>query len=221
MMLSKSKVYIFDLDDTLYDESTYVRSGLSAVAVYLEKEFCISQRKTLFVMLRELKQNGRGKVFDETLSHFGLYSKKNVRACLTAYRLHIPKIRLYPDALTFLKKAKKDHACYVVTDGNKVVQGNKFDSLGLKKYITKEFITHRYGKKHAKPSSYCFLRICLLEKINPSQAVYFGDDPTKDFVQLKPLGFKTVRLLRGRMKDVKLSKENEADIKIRSFKELS
>ena len=34
--------------------------------------------------------------------------------------------------------------------------------------------------------------------------VYVGDDPNKDFVNLNPLGMKTVRVLTGRFKYQKL-----------------
>jgi len=38
---------VFDLDDTLYNESTYVLSGMKSVAKFLSKLACISGRNNL------------------------------------------------------------------------------------------------------------------------------------------------------------------------------
>ncbi len=37
-------IYIFDLDDTLYDERQYVESGLAAVASFVAKTWNIDKR---------------------------------------------------------------------------------------------------------------------------------------------------------------------------------
>ena len=76
----------------------------------------------------------------------------------------------------------------------------KADSLGLDKYFKKIVLTHRYGVKHAKPSSYCFSIIKDIENCEWIDLVYIGDDPNKDFVNLNPLGVKTIRVNTGRFK---------------------
>jgi len=50
--------------------------------------------------------------------------------------------------------------------------------------------------------------------------IYIADNPNKDFVGLKPLGFKTIRVLKGPYKDLKKPPEFEADLNIRSLAEL-
>lgn len=98
----------------------------------------------------------------------------------------------------------KNIPLYIVTDGNKIVQNNKIEALNLRKHIKKDFITHRFGKKHSKPSTYCFEKIRKLENVNPEDIVYIGDNPNKDFVNIKELGFRTIRIKKVPLKGFKI-----------------
>ena len=50
--------------------------------------------------------------------------------------------------------------------------------------------------------------------------VYVADDPNKDFVNLNPLGVKTVRVLTGRFKSQKAKKSYDAKFQIDNLSEL-
>ena len=69
-------IVCFDLDDTLYDEITYVQSGLKAVAKYLNnvKLLDYSEDDMYFQLTKILRENGRGKVFDIFLKMNGKIS---------------------------------------------------------------------------------------------------------------------------------------------------
>ena len=212
-------VLVFDLDDTLYDEITYVKSGFKAVAVFLEQKFGINSVESYQFMLNDLAKNGRGKIFNNILQKHNLDSKANITKCLTIYRTHFPNISLSPDAVSCLNRFSNWHK-YIVTDGNKVVQHNKIEALGLYSKFKKCFITHRHGKKHSKPSPYCFLKICEMEKVHPKEVVYIGDNPKKDFINIKPLGFNTIRILKGEYQNLEVSEEYDGAYKIKSLDEL-
>lgn len=211
-------VVVFDLDDTLYDELSYVQSGFHAVAGYLMEAHRISSQDS-YSDMKERLAGGRGRIFDDMLSRFGLYSRQAVRRCLSVYRLHKPDIRLYPEAEECLRRLQH-LPIYIVTDGNKLVQENKFVALGLYNRVKFCFITHRYGTKNAKPSPYCFLKICEKEQVAPQEVIYIADNPRKDFVGIKPLGFHTVRLMQGQHQHVKAAPEYEAEYRIDSLAEL-
>ncbi len=213
-------ILIFDLDDTLYDEITYVKSGLKQVAEYVDISYKIDAQTAYDIMYHELTINGRGKIFDVLLDKFDLLSNVNVRKCLSVYRTHIPDIVLNTDAVCCLNRCKDFHK-YIVTDGNKIVQKNKIRALGLSARMKKVFITHNYGVKNAKPSSFCFERIAELENTEPANILYVGDNPNKDFINIKKLGFKTVRIRQGMFKDLQLDDEHEADFTINTLNELT
>jgi putative hydrolase of the HAD superfamily len=193
-------ILVFDLDDTLYDERTYVMSGFAAVACMLHARFGWPEASSLAFMKRELAARGRGAIFDRLLTERGALSKALVRACVRTYRDHVPSIRLYPAAERVLRQL--DGPLYLVTDGHKVAQQRKVEALDLDRRFRKCFITHRYGIKNAKPSVHCFALIAKLEQCGWSDIVYIGDNPAKDFVNLSPLGVHTVRVLTGQHKTV-------------------
>ncbi|WP_321494912.1 HAD family hydrolase [uncultured Desulfobacter sp.] len=213
-------ILVFDLDDTLYDELSFVQSGFLKVAEYVNKTFGIDTESAYDIMHSELETNGRGKVFDTLLLKYKVYSKSAVGKCVSVYRLHTPEIELNPDAVRCLDRFKQFNK-YIVTDGNKVVQRNKLNALGLPPVMKKIFITHEYGKKNAKPSAYCFNLIAKLEKTPPGNIVYIADNPQKDFINIKKLGFKTVRICQGMFANLKLGYEYEAHFTINCLDQLT
>lgn len=205
-------VIIFDLDDTLYPEITYVHSGFWAVARYLNPLLHISA-EAIFNELVQEERLQRSYVFDRFLEKQGKKNYRLILQCLKVYRQHDPQIDLFPEAKVCLDKFK-NFPLYVVTDGNKLVQKRKFLALGLGPKIKKCFCTHSYGLHRSKPSPYCFEKICQIEKVDPSQVVYVADNPRKDFVSLKPLGFHTIRVLTGPYCNLVAEPAYEAELKI-------
>lgn len=213
-------ILVFDLDDTIYDEVTYVESGFNIVSDYLVKLYDLDKKYIFDLMLNEFSANGRGQVFDNVLKIINIYSKNNVKKCLSIYRSHFPDIHLNDEAIECFNRFS-DYPKYIVTDGNKRVQRNKIMSLGVADYIKKIYITHEYGLRCAKPSPILFFRIAHLERVPNSDVVYIGDNPHKDFIGIRPCGFKTIRIIKGMFKTINLTSKFEAHIKIDSLDELT
>jgi len=211
---------IFDLDDTLYEEITFVKSGFKAVAKYLAKKYNLETDELFNNCLKILNKEGRVQVFNILLKEYKLYSKNEVLNCIKIYRYHKPDIKLYDDALRFLNKNSKSNI-YVVTDGNKIVQRNKIMALNLDNFVKRAYPTRQFGIKYEKPSPHVFLKIANLEKLCPSQIIYFGDNPYKDFCGIKPIGFKTIRIKRGQFSEIVLDKEHEAHLTFNNFDEIN
>lgn len=212
-------IIVFDLDETLYNEKDFIIGGFKEVAKYLENNYGLNHQKTMFFMIEKLKLT-RNKILDSLLIENKIYSSELRKKCISLYRYHKPNLAIYKDAKKFLKICKETPK-YVVTDGNKLVQKNKILSLNLDKYFKKCLITHQYGLKYSKPSTYCFNKICSFENVQPNDILYVGDNPKKDFVNIKKEGFKTVRLLRGENKNVSLENSFEADKIIKNYEELT
>ena len=213
-------ILAFDLDDTLYPEISYVHSGFRAVAVHLSAKYGIGAEQSYRQMIDTLEKDGRGKVFDNCLMAHALLRKARVRECLSVYRKHQPLISLYQDAAQFLATWKSRTNLYLVTDGNKLTQYAKVKALGLRPYFQKIFVTRQYGIDKEKPSLFCFQKICRLEGKELKDLVYIGDNPKKDFVNLKKSGGLTIRLLRGAHKDASVGPEFDADHVIQDFTQL-
>lgn len=124
-------VIVFDLDDTLFDDRTFVLSGFKYVSAYLSSLLNLDQNE-IFKALEEELNIQRTQVFDRFLEKKGIFSRTIVSKCLSIYRGHDPEIKLFSDADSCLTRLK-GFPLYVVTDGNKIVQKKKFLALGLAK----------------------------------------------------------------------------------------
>ena len=213
-------ILVFDLDDTLYDEIAFVYSGFNAVSKYLSLQFSLNEKKILISLKHDLKNHGRGKVFDNILQENNIYTKKLVKKCISVYRSHKPNIKITNQTEDVLKSLNLYNK-YIVTDGNKIVQKNKIKALKIGHHFKKIYITHNYGIKNSKPSTYCFHKILDDEKIlDKKKLVYIGDNPYKDFVNLKNEGFKTIRIINGHYKDIRLEKKFEAHYTIKELNDI-
>lgn len=204
-------VLIFDLDDTLYDEMSFVKSGLLAVAQHGEVSYGWNAKDSFNFMETQLRLHGRGKIFDDWLSLHGVYSAKRLFESIKIYRHHVPEITLFYDTLEILNYYYEKFPLYLVTDGHKIAQKNKIDALKISSYFKRSFITHRFGIKNSKPSLHCFNIIRNSECCSWSEMVYVGDNPNKDFVNLKKAGALTIRVSTGAFANQKFNSEYDAD----------
>jgi len=213
-------ILIFDLDDTLYDETSFVDSGFAAVARHGEASWGWDAAVSLETMRAILAREGRGKVFDRWLKGHGNWSRARVTECVKVYRYHRPRLTLFPAARRMLDHYSQRCPLYLVTDGHEIVQRNKIDALDLWGAFHRVFITHRFGLAAAKPATLCFERILKGEACEWSDLVYVGDNPAKDFVGLNPLGAFTIRVLTGAYATLHAEAGYDAQKTIRSLDEL-
>ncbi|AEA42232.1 HAD family hydrolase [Fluviicola taffensis] len=214
-------IIVTDLDDTLYPEIEFVYSGFRAVCSYLKQTFDLDPKISYEIMFQELKTNGRGNVFDAVLKEHQLNTAFNRKKCLSIYRSHQPKLTLYPEAERFLSRFS-NYRKYLVTDGNTHVQRNKIHALELKKHFVKTIPTYQYGIQYSKPSAFCFEKILAWEgNKTPSELVYIGDNPKKDFVSLNKMGTKTIRVLTGEFHSMKAEPEFDGQYTVNTLDEIT
>lgn len=177
---------IFDLDDSLYSEKDYVKSGYRAVAGYLGESKYADHLWKLF-------EDGRPAI-DELLVGLGKECEKT--ACLSIYRNHKPSIYLYDGIKDLIEELKfKGIKIGIITDGRPEGQRNKIDALGLYELIDPEdvIITDELGGiQFRKPCDIAFRILLTRWKMNPSDVVYIGDNAEKDFQAPKQLGMRSV-----------------------------
>ncbi len=210
---------VFDLDDTLYRELDFVESGYRSVAAFLAHRHGFSELSVRRKLMKRLRA-GRDGVFDDVLGELGVYTRKEVQACLTNYRTHTPRLALPIHARRCLQRFCRGPR-YVVTDGNHRVQRSKFKALRLERFIDRAYFTSSYGWRHSKPSPHCFELIRKRERCDPGRIVYVGDNPRKDFVGIKPLGYRTVQVLQGPHRVLKMPASHRAHVTIDGIADLS
>ncbi|HHU75810.1 MAG TPA: HAD hydrolase-like protein [Firmicutes bacterium] len=192
------KAVLFDLDDTLYPEITFVKSGFKAVASYLRlqcKNLGYGEQDIFDKLMQYLKIYGRGKVFDYFLNGFDLDVEYYVPLLVHAYRTHALDISLYPGAATVLQNLRcRGFALGIITDGMASVQKRKLEALGLKKMVDVIICTDEIGKDFWKPSTIPYKIALDYLNVRPGRAIYVGNDITKDFIGARAINMHTVQI---------------------------
>lgn len=178
---SSVKAVIFDLDDTLYSEKEYVKSGYRAVSEYLGGGY----EDRLWSFFEQGKM-----AIDELLKEVHRENEKN--AVLAIYRNHKPDIHLYDWVTENIEKLKsKGIKVGIITDGRPEGQRNKIKALGLN--VDDVIVTDELGGvQFRKPCDIAFRIMITRWRLNPADVVYIGDNPTKDFQAPQQLGMKWI-----------------------------
>lgn len=185
---------VLDLDDTLYPERDYARSGLRAAAHRareLEELPDLEER-----MLALFDAGQRGTIFNRALTEtLGAADPLLVEAMVAAYRAHEPEIALFEDAVWALDWAGRSGPMALLTDGYHQTQMLKVVALGIvHRFHTIVYTDALGGRDWWKPNPAGFEHI---EKATGgSRLVYVADNPRKDFIAPNHLGWLTVRVLR-------------------------
>lgn len=213
---------VLDLDDTLYLEESYVESGLAWISAWLESETGLSGFQAEAQSLRKL--GVRDHLFDRALTRLGVVPQPAlIGALVEKYRSHPPSISLAADAEAFLTG---DHGCTfaLITDGFAVAQRAKITALGLDRFAIDPMIcTDEWGAGYWKPHLRAFEAIEAARPDGCDAFVYIADNPAKDFLAPRKLGWSTVQIDRpGAIHSrVPPSPDHRADMHIRSFDELT
>jgi putative hydrolase of the HAD superfamily len=212
----------FDLDDTLYPEIAFVKSGFKAVACTIEEKFALPNN--FYNLLWSIFQEGeRKKTFDKALERAGLpVSAQTVHDMVAIYRTHMPDIMLYPDAREILEYLQGRKKIGLITDGYLATQKNKFKALQIESYFDLSIFTDEIGREGWKPSTWGYQRIMRHFTLQGAQCAYVGDNSLKDFAGAKSLKWLTFRIERddGFYRNSAEGYENTSDYTVRSLVDL-
>lgn len=192
----KVHTLVFDLDDTLFLERDYVMSGIEAAGRWAGKARGIYG---LAGTARSLFESGvREKLFDRALSRLGIRGgRRLVPELVAAYRSHRPALKCLPDALEILLWAKKRRfGLALLTDGHEEVQRRKIDALRIGDAFRCQVLTDTLGRESWKPSPIGFQKVMRWSKLGADGHVYIGDNPHKDFLAPRMLGWRSIRIRR-------------------------
>ena len=182
---------VFDIDDTLFLERDYVRSGFRAVEETHGIAGFADMAWSFFT------QGLRGSIFNQALSELGLaYTESSIQELVQTYRVHEPRIALLPDAAKWLEWHSRGHYIACITDGPMASQSAKVRVLGIRRKCDYIILTDELGEGFGKPDIRSFEMISLLSDVPVAKHVYIADNPTKDFDAPKSLGWRTVRVRR-------------------------
>lgn len=181
-----TKVIIFDLDNTLYNEKEYVISGFKTVALFLSKEKSLDYCTVYSSLLESFVINGRGNNFNYLCSKLDI-DNHIIGRLVDVYREHLPEISLREDIEMFLWELSKKYNLCLLTNGWLLPQEMKVEALRLNRYFDTIFYSQQDGLDFAKPHPKYFKQVLRSYKIEASEALMVGDDPVADIQGAKDL----------------------------------
>jgi len=187
---------VFDLDDTLFLERDYVRSGFAAVDHWARSELGAAGLGDH--CWTRFEQGHRGRTFDEALEACGIQATPDLVAELVGvYRAHPPAIELLPDARACIARLRRrGDFLAVVTDGPLLAQQRKAEALGVPSWAQVAVFTEALGPGFGKPHARAFAAVETESGMRGPLCTYVADNTAKDFAGPKALDWRTVRVRR-------------------------
>ncbi|MDX6286391.1 MAG: putative hydrolase of the superfamily [Frankiales bacterium] len=186
---------MFDLDDTLYLERDYVRSGFAAVGEYLREHHGLpdaGDRAWAYFV-----QGRRGDTFNQVLQDAGIApTHLIIHELIRVYRTHQPDIALLPDAAAAIDRLRPDYRIAVITDGPIESQSAKARALHVGDYADPLILTAALGEGFGKPHARAFEIVMERVGLAADAFAYVADNPAKDFAAPRGLGWRTIRVNR-------------------------
>ena len=180
-------VVVFDLDDTLYSEMDYVLSGYKFSSDLIEKLYSKNTYQTFIKALNKKVPD----VFSYVISEHKLpiILKEHL---ILSYRYHTPNIKLHEGVMSVLEKLKKKNIpIYLITDGRSITQRLKIVSLDIECFFEYIFISEEVGAGKPEPDSFL-----AIQRAHPNKSiVYVADNPKKDFIAPKRLGWSSIGII--------------------------
>lgn len=177
--MSKPKVLLIDMDDTLFDEGSYVESGFKAVARYLEQERDLPSDYSFPSMMAFLNLEGRGQVFDRIIERFEVRGAAGlVEKCVQIYRNHEPDICVYDGVEATLATLSAQHELALVTNGLELMQEKKLTALGIEAHFKCVVYCDSIGSPKPDPNG--LLRALQALGATTTDALMIGDNPSTD-----------------------------------------
>ena len=221
------KGVVFDLDDTLYLERDYVWSGFRAIDKIVTDELGYAPGE-VFEYLRDLFERGvRGDSLDRLLEKYPrIASRYDLSDLVRLYREHEPVIELRLGAGKILDALRRsDIRCGIITDGARNSQQRKLDALPLGPHrIERAILTDIWGRDYWKPHPRAFEELAIGWGLSSSELVYVGDNPAKDFLAPRRLGWRTIRVRSSGQEHFAAgnpSDEHAADVEVEDFSGLA
>jgi putative hydrolase of the HAD superfamily len=213
------------LDDTLYAERDYVHSGWMAVARWAAGRWGGNAPDIFAAFVAIADRVPPVPVFDTWLAEAITEAepKTCAQAMVEIYRGHIPSIALDRSVQEMLTELRHRYRLGIVTDGYYQVQQRKIEALGLQALVDVVVISDQWGREYWKPHSRPYLQALSELQCQPSEAIYIGDNPLKDFLGARRAGLRSLQIHSPEgvyAKHTPPTREHEPDRRVASWSEL-
>jgi putative hydrolase of the HAD superfamily len=190
-------VVLFDLDDTLYPQRSWLSGAWRAVAIRAT-DYDVEPDMLLRALLAVSSEGSdRGRIIDRALALVGAEGVP-VAPLVDAFRRHAPdRLDTYPGTHRALALLGHRVPLGLVTDGDPRIQRNKVRALGLSGRFATVVYSDELGREHRKPDPLPFHVALGQLGFDPADAVFVGDRPEKDIAGALAAGVRPIRVHTG------------------------
>lgn len=182
--INKRSFFVFDLDDTLFQEIDFLKSAYAHISRKLAADIGADIYEEMWS-----KYKNKENVFQWIIDRYH-HSIPQIKMewLLNEYREHMPEIKLSSETLQFLKMLRERKVLLgLITDGRSVTQRNKLKSLGIENYFTDIIISEEFGSEKPDERNYLYFQ----NKYPDMDFYFFGDNTLKDFIVPDKLQWQT------------------------------
>jgi putative hydrolase of the HAD superfamily len=211
---------VFDLDDTLLSSSEWTAPALEFAASKLR----LDAQRVWELATRYTQEHGGADagIYNHVLLMCGQSdSAMNIRALAAWANQYAPPpgtLSLFPGVSQALEVLGHRYRLAVIADGHVDCQKAKVHATGLERLVASIVYSDAIdGIRSRRPDPRPF-RAALAELgTRATQTLFVGDNPVKDFLRPRQLGFITVRVMQGEYAAVEYpSPDHAADYEISS-----
>ncbi len=169
------KAVIFDLDNTLYDETEFLFPAYKVISNYIANKSGYNANAYETYLIDSFSNFGRSYLFDKLIYDFQLQNITTVEELLKILHSYQPSLAIYENVLSIIEELIfKEKTLFILTNGNHIQQRNKITALNIP--IRFPMITVIYANEFKpKPSPYCVNLIMKKYKIKNTQILIVGD----------------------------------------------
>src|SRR5688572_24338004 len=142
--INTNSFFVFDLDDTLFQEIDFLKSAYRHIANVLQSRISCDLYEEMYTRYQR-KEN----VFLWIISQYGRFIRDmDINWFLREYREHLPEIQLRSDATLLLQSLREASVPMgLVTDGRSITQRNKLKALGIETFFQDIIISEEFGSE--------------------------------------------------------------------------
>ena len=209
--IKQIKGIVFDLDDTLYPQVSYKRSGFKVVSAWIQKYHNIDQSVILLALETILNQYGAvyPYMFDRLVERLNL-EQSLVPEMVRVFIDHEPQINCWTGVLPMLSRLRSRYHLGILTDGRLTVQQKKIRALGLEQSVDQILCSDALGLQ--KPAMELFRWFEKKFELYGKNLMYVGDNPRKDFIGVRALRWFTIRVRTGEYAATAVPDSFDADL---------
>jgi putative hydrolase of the HAD superfamily len=191
------RAVLFDLDDTLFEQGSWLAGAWWAVAAAAGKAGADPAAVHRALTAVAAEGSDRGRIIDRALVRAGAPDVP-VDPLLAAFRAHRPRLlSAWPGVRDALAELRWELPVGLVTDGDPAIQRAKLAALALTDAFDVVVFSDELGRSMRKPHPAPFVAALDGLGLPAAAVVHVGDRPDKDVAGARTVGMRAVRVRTG------------------------